>query len=181
MSMESIDAVLACSQSKNSARLVLFVIAHHQNREGIAYLSISTLMRETNLSDRSIQTAIRTLQKLNELAVDVGKGPRGCNVYHILLQADPRKLFRGRKSSPENFSEKGGKSFPPNLILKPYISEANGNGADAPAGSTISPEAMRKFGLRYGTEDWPPPRRQQTNLIPSTATNEKPFFSLQRG
>jgi hypothetical protein len=161
MSMESIDAVLACSQSKNSARLVLFVIAHHQNREGIAYLSISTLMRETNLSDRSIQTAIRTLQKLNELAVDVGKGPRGCNVYHILLQADPRKLFGGRKSSPENFSEKGGKSFPPNLILKPYISDiaqSNSNGAHAPEGSTISQEVMRKFDLRYSTEEWPPAR-----------------------
>jgi hypothetical protein len=24
----------------------------------------------------------------------------------------------------------------------------------------ISPEVMRKFGIRYGTEEWPPPRRQ---------------------
>ena len=163
MSMESIDAVLACSQSKNSARLVLFVIAHHQNRDGIAYLSIATLMRETNLSDRSVQTAIRTLQKLNELAVDIGKGPRGCNVYRILLHTSPRKVFGGRKSSPEKFSENGGKTFPPNLILKLSISDSthsNGNGAHAPEGSMISPEVRRKFGLRYGTEDWPPPRRE---------------------
>jgi len=34
------------------------------------------------------------------------------------------------------------------------------NGADAPERCTISPEVMRKFGLRYSTEDWPPPRRE---------------------
>jgi hypothetical protein len=33
------------------------------------------------------------------------------------------------------------------------------NGADAPERCTISPEVMRKFGLRYSTEEWPPPRR----------------------
>ena len=33
------------------------------------------------------------------------------------------------------------------------------DGADAPEDVTISPEVMRKFGLRYSTEEWPPPRR----------------------
>jgi hypothetical protein len=33
------------------------------------------------------------------------------------------------------------------------------DGADAPEKSFISPEVMRKFNLRYGTEEWPPPRR----------------------
>jgi hypothetical protein len=31
--------------------------------------------------------------------------------------------------------------------------------ADAPKDETISPEVMRKFNLRYSTEDWPPSRR----------------------
>jgi hypothetical protein len=35
------------------------------------------------------------------------------------------------------------------------------NGADAPEDVTISPEVMRKFGLRYGTEDWPPTQREK--------------------
>jgi hypothetical protein len=35
------------------------------------------------------------------------------------------------------------------------------DGAAAPEDGTISPEVMRKFGLRYSTKDWPPPRRQQ--------------------
>jgi hypothetical protein len=33
------------------------------------------------------------------------------------------------------------------------------NGADAPKEETISPEVMRKFSLRYSTEEWPPARR----------------------
>jgi hypothetical protein len=34
------------------------------------------------------------------------------------------------------------------------------DGADAPEDGTISPEVMRRFGLRYSTEEWPPQRRQ---------------------
>jgi hypothetical protein len=32
------------------------------------------------------------------------------------------------------------------------------DGTDVPDRSSISPEVMRKFGLRYGIEDWPPSR-----------------------
>jgi hypothetical protein len=35
------------------------------------------------------------------------------------------------------------------------------NGADVPHDVTISPEVMRKFGLRYGIEDWPPSRQKK--------------------
>jgi hypothetical protein len=34
------------------------------------------------------------------------------------------------------------------------------DGADALEKSFISPEVMRKFGIRYSTEEWPPQRRQ---------------------
>jgi hypothetical protein len=40
------------------------------------------------------------------------------------------------------------------------VSLSRQDGADAPERSTISPEVMRKFGIRYGTEEWPPHRRQ---------------------
>jgi hypothetical protein len=40
------------------------------------------------------------------------------------------------------------------------VSPSPQDGAAAPEDGTISPEVMRKFGLRYSTEDWPP-RRQQ--------------------
>jgi hypothetical protein len=40
------------------------------------------------------------------------------------------------------------------------VSPSSPDGADAPEDVTISPEVMRKFGLRYTTEDWPPCRQE---------------------
>jgi hypothetical protein len=40
------------------------------------------------------------------------------------------------------------------------VSLSREDGADTPTDETISPEVMRKFNLRYSTEDWPP-RRQE--------------------
>jgi hypothetical protein len=39
------------------------------------------------------------------------------------------------------------------------VSLSPDNGADATGEVTISPEVMRKFGLRYNAEDWPPSRQ----------------------
>jgi hypothetical protein len=39
------------------------------------------------------------------------------------------------------------------------VSLSHDHGADAPEDVTIGPEVMRKFLLRYSTQDWPPPRR----------------------
>jgi hypothetical protein len=44
---------------------------------------------------------------------------------------------------------------------EPPVSPSSHDGAAAPEEGTISPEVMRKFGLRYSTEEWPPPRHQQ--------------------
>jgi hypothetical protein len=46
--------------------------------------------------------------------------------------------------------KKGAPPAPFSLLLQ--------DGAHAPEGSTISPEVMRKFGLRYSVEGWPPRR-----------------------
>jgi hypothetical protein len=43
---------------------------------------------------------------------------------------------------------------------EPPVSLSPQDGADAPEESFISPEVMRKFSLRYSTEEWPPHRRQ---------------------
>jgi hypothetical protein len=41
------------------------------------------------------------------------------------------------------------------------VSLASRESTDTPdRSSIISPEVMRKFGIRYGTDEWPPPRRQ---------------------
>ena len=35
------------------------------------------------------------------------------------------------------------------------------DGTDVPERPTITPEVMRKFGLRYGIEEWSPRRRER--------------------
>jgi hypothetical protein len=42
---------------------------------------------------------------------------------------------------------------------EPPVSLSPHNDANASERVEISPEVMRKFGLHYSTEDWPPPRR----------------------
>jgi hypothetical protein len=49
--------------------------------------------------------------------------------------------------------ERKEKEAPAPVSLSPQES------SDVPETSVISPEVMRKFGLRYSTEEWPPPRR----------------------
>jgi hypothetical protein len=41
------------------------------------------------------------------------------------------------------------------------VSLSSQNGADASEDMTISPEVMRKFGLRYSVDEWPPRRREE--------------------
>jgi hypothetical protein len=43
---------------------------------------------------------------------------------------------------------------------EPPVSLSSHNGAPAPEEAVISPEVMRKFGLRYNLSEWPPPRRK---------------------
>jgi hypothetical protein len=40
------------------------------------------------------------------------------------------------------------------------VSLAREDGADAPKDASISPEVMRKLGVRYTVSEWPPPRRK---------------------
>jgi hypothetical protein len=40
------------------------------------------------------------------------------------------------------------------------VSLSSQDGTAAPEDAVISPEVMRKFGLRYSTEEWPPTRRE---------------------
>jgi hypothetical protein len=44
---------------------------------------------------------------------------------------------------------------------EPPVSLSPQDGATAPDGSIISPEVMRKFNLRYSTDEWPPHRREK--------------------
>jgi hypothetical protein len=77
---------------------------------------------------------------------------------------DPEKV----KFQPAKLLEPLGKAADKVVTTKerkdkgePPVSLSPHDGADAPEDVTISPEVMRKFGLRYNVADWPPARREQ--------------------
>ena len=67
--------------------------------------------------------------------------------------ANPSELFTKAVDKVVTTKERKDKAEQP-------VSLSREDGADAPKDETISPEVMRKFNLRYSTEDWPP-RRQE--------------------
>jgi hypothetical protein len=73
------------------------------------------------------------------------------------VKSEPPKSLKSWKHVLDKVvttKEREKKETPAPFFLSPQ------DGADAPETSVISPEVMRKFGLRYGTEEWPPPRRK---------------------
>lgn len=84
MSVQALAWVLENSRATHGARLVLIAIANHANKDGEdAWPSVRTLAREARLSERQVQYAIRKLEKLGELTIFEGRGPKGCNRYAI--------------------------------------------------------------------------------------------------
>jgi hypothetical protein len=73
------------------------------------------------------------------------------------VKSEPPKSLKSWKqvlAKVVDTKEREKKEAPAPCFLSPQ------DGADAPENTIISPEVMRKFGLRYGTEEWPPPRRK---------------------
>lgn len=66
-------AVLNRSKSKGTARLVLLGIANHDG-DGGSWPSVATLARYANVSERAVQDALASLQRLGELVVQRNAG-----------------------------------------------------------------------------------------------------------
>jgi hypothetical protein len=101
---EVVSWVLNDSRSRNAARLVLIVIAEAARRDGAgAWLSVATIQRKAQLSRRAVQSATNDLEALGELHVDEQAGPRGVNVYDVLMtpaDSAPRQNLPGAESAP---------------------------------------------------------------------------------
>jgi hypothetical protein len=162
MSSSTVAQVRTLSQSKGSARLLLLVIASHVNPDtGFAWPSLETLAREVALTRRRVIQLVHLLESLGELTVRRGQGRGHVNFYRVNLPVREKvksgtpkgEMFEQEKVkslSPERNKEREKKEDRP-FSLSPQ------NGADAPGEVTISPEVMRKFGIRYNVADWPPP------------------------
>lgn len=117
------------SRSKNGARLVLLAIADCGE---YAWPSIAELARKTQLKDRAVQNAITELVRLGELKVGFNEGPRGCNRYHVIMDAwTPEDVSAGQTADPRRFCTPANSAPPQN---------STGTPADSAGGTVREPE-----------------------------------------
>lgn len=112
MSWQHIKAVWANSKSKGAARLVLVCVADHVNDGGEAWPSVTTISRETQVSERQVKRAIDWLVENEELAIlEQGNGRGRSTTYQFLLPLPPQKgdisAQKGDTTSPLPIAQKG--------------------------------------------------------------------------
>src|SRR5206468_684356 len=84
--------------------VVLLAIAHHADRTGAdAYPTLETLRTFTKLQRRTIQYALRRLEKDQVLKTTLTRGKPGKQTYELLLQHVP--LSRGAPHAPHTSQE----------------------------------------------------------------------------
>jgi hypothetical protein len=125
MSSSTVAQVRSSSQSKGSARLLLFVIASHVNPDtGWAWPSLETLAHEIALTRRRVIQLIHLLETLGELTVRRGQGRGHVNFYRVNLPTQKKVKSPTRKGdisepekvkpiAPERYREREKKAAPP--------------------------------------------------------------------
>jgi hypothetical protein len=74
------------------------------------------------------------------------------------VKSEMPKSLESRGNTPDKVVETKEREKKGAAVEAVFLSPQDG--ANAPESSFISPEVARKFNLRYGIEDWPPPRRK---------------------
>jgi hypothetical protein len=99
MSNSTLAQVRTSSQSKGSARLLLFVIASHVNPDtGWAWPSLETLAHEIALTRRRVIQLIHVLETLGELTIRRGQGRGHVNFYRVNVPAGKKVKSPTQKS-----------------------------------------------------------------------------------
>ena len=99
MSDRAREVVKWYSQSKNTARLLLYMIAEFAHLDGSgAYPSMSTLCHITGMSLRNVQRLLKELEDSRELSIARNTGPNKTHVFKIELDFI---MSHTTESSPE--------------------------------------------------------------------------------
>jgi hypothetical protein len=131
MSIKMLNHVWEHSTQKGSYLVTMLAIADYAHDDGTrAYPSIATLAKKTRMTERNVQLVLRKLEEDGELLIQLGAGPRGCNVYSIPLtppamkpaEQKGEKISGGEALSPprgEKACVEGVKEVSPNPSLDP--------------------------------------------------------------
>jgi len=72
------------SQHGGTALLMLLAIADFADDDGRAYPAVATLAAKCRMQPRNANVILATLRKSGDLAIRIGEGPKGTNLYHVL-------------------------------------------------------------------------------------------------
>ena len=131
MSVRVMGNVWSSSQAKGSALLVLLAIADHCHDDGDgAYPSINTLAKKTRLTRRNVQLLLRKLEVLGELEVNRSAGPRGVNVFRVVMSDGVQTLHPEILQGDEKQSTLGVKGVSPKPLKETLNTTTNNITAD---------------------------------------------------
>ena len=135
MAVEVMTWVWRNSRSKNAARLVLLAIADCARSDGShAFPSNAELRDKANASARAVQDSIKALVELGELEVQYNAGPKGVNLYRVVMgpagsaprrnrtpaeSAGGRNRRRPKPAPPQNLHPPAESAPPQNSTVTP--------------------------------------------------------------
>lgn len=95
MSVRTMARVWEFSKNKGNDLLMLLAIADFADDDGKAYPSVPTLAEKCRMKPRNASTILAALRTSGELEVRLNEGPRGANMYRIVLSAEPLQIRAG--------------------------------------------------------------------------------------
>ena len=95
MSVRTMARVWELSSNKGNDLLMLLAIADFSDDEGQAYPSVPTLAKKCRMKPRNASAILAALRASGELEVRLNEGPRGANMYRILLPDQPMQIHAG--------------------------------------------------------------------------------------
>jgi hypothetical protein len=116
--------------------LVLLAIADYADDRGESYPSIESLARKARMSERNVHYVLDKLVKDEHLALRVGAGPRGTNLYRVVMRT-PAAQGEGLSIEEKTAVLRG-----ENLAPHPEkIAPVEGENIAPPGGEKVAPES----------------------------------------
>lgn len=89
MSVRTMARVWELSRHKGNDLLMLLAIADFADDDGKAYPSVNTLAEKCRMLGRGANKVLATLRASGELEIRQNEGPKGTNLYRIVLASEP--------------------------------------------------------------------------------------------
>lgn len=96
MSIKVMTYLWEYSRQKGSALLLLLAIADHAHDDGEgAYPSVKTLAGKVRMTERNVQRLLNVLEASDELEIQRGAGPKGCNLFRVTFSIGVQSRVNG--------------------------------------------------------------------------------------